>query len=63
MCDKDRLQGGLKPDRKGVHHKRTDSGKIFSPRKEDGKSLQGVTIEPIDRDQNAEADELVKGAA
>jgi hypothetical protein len=25
--------------------------------------FKGVTIEPIDRDQNAEADELVKGAA
>jgi hypothetical protein len=43
MCSEDIFEGGLNLDRKRVHHKSVDSGKIFSPRKEDGKITSMVS--------------------
>jgi hypothetical protein len=41
MRSEDIFEGGLKPDRKRMYHKRANSRKISLPRMQDGKSLHG----------------------
>jgi hypothetical protein len=57
-------KGGLKSDRKRVHHKRTNSRKILSPHeKNEKKYFKGFTVEHIDRNKKIKIDELAKAAA
>jgi hypothetical protein len=64
MCSEDILEGGLELDRKRVHRKRDNFGKIFSPRVRRMENyFKGFTVEHIDRNKNTKTNKLAKGVA
>jgi hypothetical protein len=58
-----RLQGGRRTDRKRMHHQRSTLEKYLALVRRIENFFKGFTVECIDRNKNAKADELTKAAA
>jgi hypothetical protein len=63
MYHQNRLQGRHWPDQKGVLSKGTCAHAIPHRRPQPRKTIQGFTLQHVDRNKNEEADVLAKAAA